>query len=199
MQAIAQGGELIRATLVETWRYFESELNRVRPDAFTESVFRHFFIRSLPADGSAVHYETEWAERVDLVVTTATAFHAIEFKFYVYRHAYGPEGNRLRRKGGPGSKNASEFKACLAKLSSFPDSDLFDVSRPRRELRKYGILVYEYLDEDTGRRSFHETYCDASFPSLVPQGCACLHTESLPPIELPQAGHQFHCKWMEVK
>jgi hypothetical protein len=115
-----------------------------------EFTFRSFFMAAAYELLDKPRFQTEWG-KFDLLVQSDDGTALIEFKYYLLRRTYRIDGTPGPRKGGAGTKNETEFHACIDKLRN----TVIDGIDQRRL-----ILVYERDGRLTGRRcrSLHGSY-----------------------------------------
>jgi hypothetical protein len=160
--------KFIKKALNRAWTQFKNESAAIDVELFDESVFRFLFLRALKQIDNTVDCRTEWRGRVDLYVEHREQNAAVEFKFYVYRFHYDRKGKPGHRKGGPGTKNAGEFKKCLKKLAKLKSSQSDEIDEIDK---KYLIAVYQKDKLRDGNRCYEEYYAKISGSKIVPRGC----------------------------
>ncbi len=125
--------ELVGSAFDVAMSRLKSELELMPLERWNESVFRYFFCRALTETHPDVSQFVE-CDRIDLVLCDGLARGFVEFKFYLRPSRFDPySGAALGFKGGPGSKNLGEFRACV---------DLLHRRRSEVGLSKYVVLVY---------------------------------------------------------
>ncbi len=181
---------LVEKSLRRAWEFLGDELQTVKTEVITESVFRYFFIRSLPTNEDVKSYETEWNGLVDLCVEMPDATIVIEFKLYLYRyHQLG--GGRRRPKGGAGPKNEGEFFRSWRKLAAATSRDFEPAIAAR-----YIVLVYED-DSRKNQRSFELSYSGLC-ESTIPDGCKGSVHFTMPPLKINDE-RRLKCVLFRVK
>lgn len=108
--------DVLREALAQAMQDVERDSEHLPVNACTESVFRHYFCRSLARACPGIKLFVE-CDKIDLVVQSSSELAFVEFKFYVHREAVDPcTGLTRGQKSFPSLKNYREFEQCVTLL-----------------------------------------------------------------------------------
>jgi hypothetical protein len=163
--------EIVQAAFRDAIASLPTELALMPLSRWNESVFRFFFCRLLADAHPEVEQFVE-CERIDLVLAREGRRAFVEFKFYLHVQRFDPyAGTTMGFKGGPGTKNLSEFRACLDQLHARAAPD---------GLSKYVVLVYADPQDGRGKHRYSSSYGDYRHSSTT---LSIRMLESAGPIE----------------
>lgn len=132
-----------------------------------ESVFRYYFIRSLPAHIGA---EDEW-KRIDLLLHDKRFQYPIKFKQYATRPLNMFNGKSRGYKGGAGNRNFSEFIHSAKKLVELVKDDPY--SDLGCNFKNAYFILHAFDDLNSGKRQFSEFYTGEHKKTLKEEGVRC--------------------------
>ena len=142
--------ELLITAITSAMKRLKEQADLVSLENVDESTFRSFVMAELKREAQNVKLQTEWRNRVDLLVQDATCNAIVEFKFYVRRALRSLHGEHVHWKGGPSLKNEDEFRKCIEKTRSFTDSSV---------THKFVVIVFE-VEPDAEGNSYVKSYGD---------------------------------------
>jgi hypothetical protein len=179
---------VLEAALADACSDLLREVHTVPLEHWTESVFRFFVVRQLLKRTPAPSCMTEW-NRVDLLLREPGGAHLVEFKFFAAHPLLDHSGRMLRRKGGAGAKNFSEFNDTIEKLNRARSSRWASSCGPISR----ASLVLAYSDATalgSGRTygSFYDSLTDDRITDV-----RVIVGEATTPD-----GHRFTCKLLTV-